>query len=33
MTNEKLPLTTKLFWGVGQVGEGVKNAAFNSFLL
>lgn len=33
MTNQKLPLTTKLFWGVGQVGEGVKNAAFNSFLL
>ena len=22
-----------MFWGVGQVGEGVKNAAFNSFLL
>ena len=33
MTDNKLPLTTKLFWGVGQVGEGVKNAAFNSFLL
>lgn len=33
MTDQKLPLTTKLFWGVGQVGEGVKNAAFNSFLL
>jgi GPH family glycoside/pentoside/hexuronide:cation symporter len=33
VTNKKLPLTTKLFWGVGQVGEGVKNAAFNSFLL
>jgi glycoside/pentoside/hexuronide:cation symporter, GPH family len=29
----KLPLSTKLFWGVGQIGEGVKNSAFNSFLL
>lgn len=33
MTNQKLPLATKMYWGVGQVGEGVKNAAFNSFLL
>jgi GPH family glycoside/pentoside/hexuronide:cation symporter len=33
VTEQKLPLTTKLYWGVGQVGEGVKNAAFNSFLL
>lgn len=29
----KLPTTTKLFWGIGQIGEGVKNSAFNSFLL
>jgi len=29
----KLPVSTKLFWGIGQVGEGVKNSAFNSFLL
>ncbi len=28
-----LPISTKIFWGIGQVGEGVKNAAFNSFLL
>ncbi|MFT5098553.1 MAG: GPH family glycoside/pentoside/hexuronide:cation symporter [Planctomycetaceae bacterium] len=33
MTDQKLPLTTKMYWGVGQIGEGVKNAAFNSFLL
>jgi Na+/melibiose symporter-like transporter len=31
--SKKLPFGTKLFWGVGQVGEGVKNAAFNSYLL
>jgi Na+/melibiose symporter-like transporter len=24
---------TKIFWGVGQIGEGVKNSAFNAFLL
>lgn len=28
-----LPLKLKFFWGIGQVGEGVKNSAFNSFLL
>lgn len=29
----KLPTRVKIFWGIGQIGEGVKNAAFNSFLL
>ena len=29
----KLPSHIKFFWGIGQVGEGVKNSAFNSFLL
>ncbi|MFT7687039.1 MAG: GPH family glycoside/pentoside/hexuronide:cation symporter [Candidatus Azotimanducaceae bacterium] len=33
MKGSKLTLPTKLYWGVGQIGEGVKNAAFNSFLL
>ena len=33
MTVRKLPIKTKLYWGVGQVGEGVKNIAFNAFLL
>lgn len=33
MTARKLPFLTKFYWGVGQMGEGVKNAAFNSFLL
>ena len=33
MVARKLPTTIKLFWGVGQIGEGVKNSAFNSFLL
>lgn len=33
MTARKLPVLTKFYWGIGQVGEGVKNAAFNSFLL
>ena len=28
-----LPIRLKLFWGIGQIGEGVKNSAFNSFLL
>ncbi|CAN0456361.1 unnamed protein product, partial [Pylaiella littoralis] len=28
-----LPLKLKVFWGIGQLGEGVKNSAFNSFLL
>ncbi len=29
----KLPTRVKVFWGIGQIGEGVKNSAFNSFLL
>jgi GPH family glycoside/pentoside/hexuronide:cation symporter len=33
MTTRKLPLDTRLFWGIGQIGEGVKNSAFNAFLL
>ena len=33
MLSNKLPFGTKIFWGFGQVGEGVKNAAFNSYLL
>ena len=33
MTARKLPIGTKLFWGVGQIGEGVKNSAVNAFLL
>ncbi|MCH7741886.1 MAG: MFS transporter [Proteobacteria bacterium] len=33
MAVRKLPTTIKLFWGIGQIGEGVKNSAFNSFLL
>ncbi|MCZ6500948.1 MAG: MFS transporter [Gammaproteobacteria bacterium] len=33
MAAKKLPTITKLFWGIGQIGEGVKNSAFNSFLL
>ncbi len=33
MTNRILPTSTKIFWGIGQIGEGVKNSAFNSFLL
>ena len=32
-TVQFLPIRLKLFWGVGQIGEGVKNSAFNSFLL
>ena len=32
-SKRKLPIRIKLFWGVGQIGEGVKNSAFNSFLL
>ena len=31
--NRKLPFGTKVYWGFGQIGEGVKNAAFNSYLL
>jgi GPH family glycoside/pentoside/hexuronide:cation symporter len=30
---KKLPFSTKIFWGFGQIGEGVKNAAFASYLL
>ena len=33
MTTRILPIGTKVFWGVGQIGEGVKNSAFGSFLL
>ncbi len=33
MTVRKLPVVTKLFWGIGQIGEGVKTSAFNTFLL
>ena len=33
MAVKMLAFSTKLFWGVGQIGEGVKNAAFDSFLL
>jgi len=33
MAKQRLALSVKLFWGGGQIGEGVKNAAFNSFLL
>lgn len=33
MTKKRLTLPVKIFWGVGQIGEGVKNVAFNSFLL
>ena len=33
MAKKRLALSVKLFWGVGQIGEGVKTAAFNSFLL
>lgn len=33
MTARKLPVLTKVYWGVGQIGEGVKTSAFNSFLL
>ena len=33
MTTRILPFSTKVFWGIGQIGEGVKNSAFNSFLL
>ncbi|MCB1645587.1 MAG: MFS transporter [Pseudomonadales bacterium] len=33
MEVRKLSGLTKFFWGFGQIGEGVKNAAFNSFLL
>ncbi|MFP6804849.1 MAG: MFS transporter [Pseudomonadales bacterium] len=29
----KLPTRVKVFWGIGQIGEGVKNSAFSSFLL
>ena len=28
-----LPVSTKAFWGVGQIGEGVKNIAFSAYLL
>ncbi|MDA9679864.1 MFS transporter [Gammaproteobacteria bacterium] len=33
VAERKLPTRVKVFWGIGQIGEGVKNAAFNSFLL
>ncbi|MFP6808007.1 MAG: MFS transporter [Pseudomonadales bacterium] len=33
MSARILPVSTKVFWGIGQIGEGVKNSAFNSFLL
>ena len=33
MTARILPISTKVYWGIGQIGEGVKNSAFNSFLL
>jgi Na+/melibiose symporter-like transporter len=29
----RVPLTTKLLYGSGSVAEGVKNTAFNVFLL
>jgi glycoside/pentoside/hexuronide:cation symporter, GPH family len=29
----KLPLRTKLAYGLGQLGEGIKNSAFEAFLL
>lgn len=31
--SKPLPIKLKVFWGIGQIGEGVKNSAFNSFLL
>jgi GPH family glycoside/pentoside/hexuronide:cation symporter len=33
MTTQKLPIPTKVYWGIGQIGEAVKNTAFNAFLL
>ena len=33
MKSGKLPFITKVYWGAGQIGEGVKNSAFNAFLL
>ena len=33
LVERKLPTRVKIFWGIGQIGEGVKNSAFNSFLL
>jgi|TARA_B100002003_G_C14140221_1_gene548304 Na+/melibiose symporter-like transporter len=33
VATRKLPKSTKFFWGIGQAAEGVKNSAFNSFLL
>jgi len=29
----RLPVVTKFFWGVGGLAEGVKNSAFNTFVL
>lgn len=33
MSTIRLPLGTKVFWGVGGLAEGVKNSAFNAFVL
>ncbi|MGE0821001.1 MAG: MFS transporter [Candidatus Binatia bacterium] len=32
-THDQVPLTTKLFFGVGAMAEGIKNSVFNVFLL
>ena len=31
--NDRVPLSTQLFFGAGAIAEGVKNTAFNVFLL
>ena len=33
MSNNKLPIRTKLFWGLGGLAEGVKTSVFNAFVL
>ena len=33
MSDTKLPIKTKLFWGIGSIAEGVKNSAFITFVL
>ncbi len=33
MVKQKLAIRSKIFWGIGGLAEGVKNAAFNTFVL
>jgi len=33
LSGKKLPIRSKLFWGIGGLAEGVKTSAFNTFVL